>query len=180
MHDGVIQELFAVGLTLQAAKADTPDGMRNSVDSAVANIDEAMNRLRAYIFDMPTAPTELRRALRNVIENSGGADNVRLEVEGDLGDLDAGLTDNIEQFVREAVSNAVRHASATEIVVRAERHQDSITVEVQDNGDGFDPTAETAGMGLSNLRNRVESLNGSCEVVARPGRGAVIRADIPL
>jgi signal transduction histidine kinase len=84
------------------------------------------------------------------------------------------------QLVREALSNVGRHASAMTCRVSLQRAPaGDIILEVDDDGRGFDVARPVSGMGLTNLRERVDGLHGSIEVASTPGEGTTIRATFP-
>jgi signal transduction histidine kinase len=76
--------------------------------------------------------------------------------------------------VQEKINNIINHSGATEISIRlrsAGRHIEAI---IRDNGKGFDASNTKAGMGLSNIRNRIESVNGRMNLQTTPGAGCVL------
>jgi signal transduction histidine kinase len=82
--------------------------------------------------------------------------------------------------VKEALSNVVRHASASEIVFRLAISEDQLQIFISDNGRGFDPASPSVGNGHSNLAERMRNLNGHCEVSSSPGQGATVSLTLPL
>ncbi len=187
IHDGVIQELFAVGLTLKAASAHTEETeeVRSRIEEAVDRIDGAMTTLRRYIFDIRQpvrTPVRFDVELRRIADQA--AHDVSAEVEvvtsGRFADLPDHVSDNALQFAREAVSNAIRHSGAPRIELRAVRRGDWLSLEVHDEGIGFDPGAVRPGLGLDNLRRRVAEAGGATEIHSAPGTGTTVRADLPL
>jgi signal transduction histidine kinase len=98
--------------------------------------------------------------------------------------LDERLESNLEvaiyRIVHELVNNALKHARASEILVHVMREADYIAVIVRDNGIGFDPTTDSKGMGLHNIRHRVSSGGGRMLVDSRPGEGTEINIQIKL
>jgi signal transduction histidine kinase len=80
--------------------------------------------------------------------------------------------------VAEALTNVARHAGAERAVVRVERDDGRLRVEVEDDGAGGADVA--AGSGLRGLADRVRALDGSLEVESRPGRGSTVRATLPI
>lgn len=81
----------------------------------------------------------------------------------------------------EALNNAVRHASASEIQIELAVEPDEFRIQIADNGVGFDPTtARVAGNGLENMRQRLEGIGGQYALTSRPGQGSQIKLAIPL
>jgi two-component system, NarL family, sensor histidine kinase DevS len=91
--------------------------------------------------------------------------------------VDATLADHAEAVVREAVSNAVRHAEATTLNIRV-KVEDELTIEVSDNGRGMISRANESG--LRNLSQRAEDVGGEFTVGTAPGGGTALRWSAPL
>lgn len=106
---------------------------------------------------------------------------VRLEFPEDIPALPLGgpARQQLALGVREALTNVVRHARASEAVVGLEVAEGWLVVRVRDNGCGFGGAVET-GNGLKNLRERMEGLGGSFECVSRAGEGTMVVFRVPL
>jgi PAS domain S-box-containing protein len=183
LHDTVIQRLFATGMSLQAALG-RPDPF-DRIERAVAGIDEAIRYLRTSIFTLRSADDSLNIAdsLSALIDEARRLLTCPVNIEID-GDIEAHLAKNVGEdvlaLVRETLTNAAKHASASLVTVTAESHGDILTIEVCDDGVGFDPAAITGGQGLRNLRNRVEHIGGRCTITSAPGGGTRTRFSIPI
>jgi signal transduction histidine kinase len=81
--------------------------------------------------------------------------------------------------VQEALNNAVRHAHARNAKVRVVQNQHRIAVEIGDDGRGFQP-GRARGLGILGMEERVKRLGGTLTVDSAPGRGAAIKAELPL
>ncbi len=182
LHDHVIQRLFAVGLALQgtiprARSAEVQHRLSDSVDDLQAVIQE----IRTAIFDLHGASsgvTRLRQRLDEAVAQfAGSALRTSVQFVGPLSVIDAGLADHAEAVVREAVSNAVRHAGATTLTVSV-KVEDDLAIEVIDNGRGI--PAEVTGSGLTNLRKRAQEVGGSFSVERMPDGGTRLRWSAPL
>jgi signal transduction histidine kinase len=85
----------------------------------------------------------------------------------------------IYRVVQEALNNAATHASAKNAKVTITQNSDKITVEITDDGHGFDP-ARQRGMGILGMEERVRRLGGAFTIASAPGRGTTVRAELPL
>ena len=188
LHDGVIQSLFAVGMGLQGAAALSRDHeLERRIEGAVGEIDGAIRDLRNYIFGLRPgilADRQLDQALRAMAAEFEQRSGVTTVVEVDLrvaSDLSS-VAGDVIQLVREALSNVERHAGATTCRVSLVRRGDRAALEIDDDGQGFDPAeaATRGGAGLRNLAERAESLRGSFEVESDPAEGTLVRVVIPL
>jgi len=182
LHDHVIQRLFAVGLALQgtiprARSAEVQQRLSDTVDDLQAVIGE----IRTAIFDLHGASsgvTRLRQRLDEAVAQFAGSQlRTTVQFVGPLSVVDAALADHAEAVVREAVSNAVRHAAATTLTVNV-KVEDDLIIEVIDNGKGV--PADVTGSGLTNLRNRAQEVGGALTIEPMPTAGTLLRWSAPL
>jgi signal transduction histidine kinase len=87
---------------------------------------------------------------------------------------------NVIMAVKEAIHNVIKHGHATEIQISLRHLNNALTIQVSDNGCGFDPAVNARGNGLDNMERRMRSLLGSCAVVSQPGAGTKITFEFPL
>jgi signal transduction histidine kinase len=185
LHDGVIQSLFAVGMSLQAVASMSGDeDVSRRLDAAVEDVDHSIRDLRNYIFGLRPgilADRQLDAALRELADAFGARSDVVtvVEIDGEAASHLASRAADVVQLVREALSNVERHAGATTCRVTLRREAGGLVVEIDDDGSGFDLSAPSAGMGLSNLRKRVASLDGRVEIESEAGKGTTVRATLP-
>jgi signal transduction histidine kinase len=90
------------------------------------------------------------------------------------------LESALYRLVQEALTNVVKHASATTVQISLVEYDGQVEVSVRDDGDGFDPDAATAGFGVLGMRERVLLLDGQLEVESAPSAGTAVHARIPL
>jgi signal transduction histidine kinase len=182
LHDHVIQRLFAVGLSLQgtisrARSADVQQRLSDTVDE----LQNVIGDIRTTIFDLHGGVSGSTRLRQRITEAVGGFSSagVRTSVQfvGPLSVVDGLLADHAAAVVREAVSNAVRHAGATTLTVIV-RVEDDLTVEVVDDGSGM--PADVTPSGLANLRARAAEVGGELVIGAAPGGGTALRWTAPL
>ena len=182
LHDHVIQRLFAVGLSLQgtigrARSADVQQRLSDTVDE----LQNVIGDIRTTIFDLHGGAAGSTRLRQRITEAVGGfsAAGVRTSVQfvGPLSVVDGALADHAEAVVREAVSNAVRHAGAATLTVTV-RVEDDLTVEVIDDGCGM--PADVTPSGLANLRARAAEVGGELVIGAAAGGGTALRWTAPL
>jgi two-component system, NarL family, sensor histidine kinase DevS len=181
LHDGVIQSLFAVGMSLQGLASMSPDpGTAQRLEAAVEDIDHAIRDLRNYIFGLRPgvlADRQLDQALQQLGEEFADRTGVVtvVEVNEEVASELASRGADIVQIVREALSNVGRHAAATTCRVRLQRDREGrVFLEVDDDGTGFDAKVAAEGMGLSNLRERAATLGGALEIESSPSQGTTV------
>jgi signal transduction histidine kinase len=182
LHDHVIQRLFAIGLGMQGtiARVRSPE-IQHRLSESVDDLQGVIQEIRTAIFDLhggSAGPTRLRQRLDEAIAQFTGAGvRTKSQFSGPLSVIEAGLADHAEAVVREAVSNAVRHGSATEVAVLV-RVDDDLSIEVSDNGCGMPDDITPSG--LANLRRRAEESGGAFAVGRGAGGGTVLNWSAPL
>lgn len=182
LHDHVIQRLFAVGLTLQGAapRARVP-AVRESIYSSIDDLQESIQEIRSAIFDLhagPSRATGLRHRLDKVIDQLAiPALHTTVQYTGPLSVVDTVLANHAEAVLREAVSNAVRHANATSLAINVSV-EDDVRVEVVDDGVGI--SGDITESGLRNLRQRADDAGGEFTVENMPTGGTLLRWSAPL
>lgn len=183
LHDHVIQRLFAIGLSLQGThkRAKNPV-VAERIIGHIDELHEVIQDIRTAIFDLQISdvgPGQLRTRLHGVITDLTQDVPLRTTVRmsGPLDTVPPELAEHAEAVVREAVSNAVRHARAGEVVVTVSV-DDHLVIDVSDNGVGIPATV--AQSGLHNLRERAAAAGGSCTVAASDGGGTRLAWTAPL
>ena len=184
LHDHVIQRLFAVGLSLQSTlqRAKAPSVKQRLIQS-VDDLHDIVRDIRTAIFDLHGGSggmTQFRRRLHDIVAETTADSGLRTTVHmsGPLSVIDAGLAEHAEAVLREALSNAVRHASADTVTVSISVYDD-LAIEVADNGTGIPENVPRSGLG--NLATRAREVNGRCTVVdTNPGGGTTLHWSAPL
>lgn len=191
LHDGVIQTLYASGMSLASIQAN----VRKDPERAITMLEQTRRELNATIKDVRNFITRLEpeteqtqkfeSALQTLLDFMRGG----LAVECTL-DIDAGIDDELPmdirahllQIVREAGSNAIRHGNCTRFHVSLHKSRTGgLDFAVTDNGCGFNPAKVTKpGQGLQNFRERAAELGANLDIESTPGQGAIIRLRIPL
>ena len=185
LHDGVIQSLFAVGMSLQGLASSTAEAeVVQRLEGAVEDVDHAIRDLRNYIFGLRPgilADRQLDQALTEMASEFDARTGILTVValDGEAASVLASRAGDVVQLAREALSNVSRHAEATTCRVSLLRGDGGLVLEIDDDGRGFDIETTTWGMGLRNLRERAESLGGMLQVESTPGEGTTVRATFP-
>jgi signal transduction histidine kinase len=180
LHDRVVQRIFAVGMSLQSAMRLPELGLVvDRVGKAVEDLDSTITEIRTTIFELGDSAIQggLRRGVLGVTEELTPSLGSRPEVVFD-GPIDTAIpqhiADHLLAVLREALTNAGKHAQATKFVVTLAVGSE-VTLEVADNGKGMTPLLEDrTALGLANLRGRAEKLGGTFEV--QPAQGGGTRA----
>jgi signal transduction histidine kinase len=185
LHDGVIQSIYAVGLSLE----DLPELMEEDAGEARQRIDRAIDALHVTIRDIRNFIMGLRPELLDQRDLVGSllalAEEVRLnsmvEVETSIDAAAAEILPEdarapVFHITREALSNVARHSHATRASVVLRREESSVRLEINDNGTGFEPDQEreSSHQGLTNMAGRAARHGGRLSIESAAGSGTRI------
>jgi signal transduction histidine kinase len=191
LHDGIIQSIYAVSLSLE----EVVESIEEDPAGAAARVDRSIDRLHTTIGDIRTfivgLGPEIDEGLRGAIENmaaellAGSGIDMRLDLEAAPA-LDARLhpeaVHEIAQIAREALSNVARHSGARHASASLELAGDEAALHIEDDGVGFDPAQRLGSghFGLANLRDRAAGVGGSLTIDSVRDRGTRIIVRLPL
>ncbi|MCL4535455.1 MAG: sensor histidine kinase [Bacteroidetes bacterium] len=191
LHDGIIQSIYAAGLVLEDAHytmaEDLPVG-QSKVEAAMMALDKVVGDIRAYIFDLhaPAEQDTLESSLAGLAAGLGqGPTRVGLQITGQPeGDVSAIQRFHLLQVAREALSNASRHADASQVTINLEYQPQGVRLLISDDGRGFDtahspPDDGHHQLGLSNIAERARQIAGTLRVDSAPGKGTRVDMEIP-
>ncbi|GAA4613871.1 GAF domain-containing sensor histidine kinase [Saccharopolyspora hordei] len=182
LHDHVIQRLYATGLAMQSTRRRTksPD-LADRLDEHINQVHEVIQDVREAIFDLHTgtpSTVRLRPKLQAIINELTASTAIRTTVSmsGPL-DVPVALAEHAEAVVREAVSNAVRHAQASELSITVTLDHD-LVIDVTDDGVGIPSAVERSG--LRNMAERAADAAGRCTVEGVASGGTRVLWSAPV
>jgi signal transduction histidine kinase len=191
LHDETLQELGALKMMLDSVRrSGDAEFMQRTAEQAIANIDMSIRNLQSLItelrpaalYDIGLTPA-LETLFARIRATSGLEIDARLALAFGEGRaptrLEAEIESSLYRLVQEALSNAVKHASAERVVVELTEAGEFVTVLVRDDGSGFDPATRSEGFGLLGMQERADLVGGSISIDSAPGSGTTVRATVP-
>ena len=190
LHDGVIQSIYAVGLTLESARLQLRDEPREADQAllqAIAGLNDAIRDIRNFILDLrPQRFTgDLNQALARLIREFQANAMIPVRVSAQASTLSA-LAPSVARTIflttQEALANVARHARADQVTVEIWQEPEMAILCIEDDGVGFGVSEQTqaVGHGLANMRARAEELNGIFILHSTPGEGTQICLRLPI
>jgi two-component system, NarL family, sensor histidine kinase DevS len=191
LHDGIIQSIYAVGLTLEHARllmAENKDQSKKRIEQAIADLNSTIRDIRTYILDL--RPRQLKeedliQGLQRLVNELRA--NTQLEVNlkgssGDIEDLPEADAEALFHICQEALANVAKHSYARRVDIFLWQTNDRVLLEIHDDGQGFDPQRKnlTLGHGISNMQTRAHNVGGDIEFTSDPGEGTTILAWVPF
>lgn len=192
IHDTIAQSLIGIVTQLQAA-GDSTDADRASthVERAASLARQAIGEARRSVQDLGPQALEhdaLPAALDKTVTAWSRSAGIRAEltVTGTVEPLHDEVESTLLRITQEALANVARHAGAGRVGITLSYMEDEMTLDVRDDGVGFDPSAapsrDTAsgGFGIGGMHARAERIAGSVQIETEPGHGTAVSARVPL
>ncbi len=188
LHDTVTQVLYGIELGANTALTllqRDPQKVADQVEDVILLAAAGLTEMRSLLFELRPESLETE-GLTVALEKQAEALRARydLEVEVQAGDEPAiplAHKEALYRIAQEAMNNIVKHARATQVVVRLQQLPQAVTLEVTDDGRGFDPTGKFPGhLGLISMLERATTLAGTLDISSTPDHGTCVRVVLPL
>lgn len=189
LHDGVGQMMSAAKMNLSAFENEISfkdETQRNYFDKLIGLVDESCREIRSVSHQMmPNALLKngLASAVREFIDKiDNRVIKINLHAEGLNERLDGNTETVLYRVIQECVNNVIKHSGAGNLDISLIKDADGISATVEDNGRGFNISdlQKLEGIGLKNIRSRVEFLKGTVDFDSSPGRGTLVAIHIPI
>lgn len=182
LHDNVNQIL--AGTKLFLSMAEKTEGNQNAIRNSIVLIDRAIEEIRALSKShvTPVKQVNLEQLVFSLMDKYNETSAVKTRVIYDIHTqiIEDDLKLNIYRIVQEQMNNILKHANATTAWITLKEANDSLFIEVEDDGAGFDTSLQRSGIGISNMINRVQSFNGELVIESSPGKGTKLKIKIPV
>ncbi len=190
IHDDLSQRFAAAAIELKVVRRDlaADDPHRNELDAVAASLVELADDLRHLSHDLHPTLLVGRGLAEALADYFAGAERrhglpVRFSVLGAVGSFPPEISVGLYRVAQEAIANVIRHAGARTIQVTLKSAGGDLSLEVADDGAGFDPVAvreDAGGLGLANIKERARLLGGRCAIESALGAGTRIAVSVPL
>jgi two-component system, NarL family, sensor histidine kinase DevS len=190
LHDGIIQSIYAVGLTLESTRFALQDDAKEAeqlLENAIHALNDTIRDIRNFILDLRPHRFRgnLRQGLSRLIREFQANAMVIVTMtapEGSFSNLPTPVARSVFLTSQEALANVARHARASEVQIDVVRSETNLSITIADDGQGFDFSQDSnrLGHGLSNMQARMEELGGSFILTSSPGSGTSIKLEMPL
>ena len=180
LHDGAQQRLVALGISLRRAQGGLDggsDGLRQQLDDAVEQVSDAIADLRGIAAGV--RPPQLQDGLLVALQDLARRSPVRIDLDLPDRRLVPELEDAVYFITCEAITNAIKHGSPSQVVVRGTHLDGWLQVSVSDDGPGGARSGSDGG-GLSGMMDRARAHGGAVTVDSRPQAGTTVRLMLPL
>ncbi len=190
LHDGIIQSIYGVGLSLENALHtldEDKDLARVRIKESIDGLNQAIRDIRAYILDLRPRQmgndglmSGLKRLATEYRANTFSEVSLKGPQKG-LDDIPQINALALFHICQETLANAAKHAAAKKVDVNVWTTSDRVLMEIHDDGKGFviEKMSTTIGHGLSNMQTRARGVGGDVDISSAPGEGTTILAWVP-
>lgn len=188
LHDDLVQRLAAMAIEVGRLERQAPGAGQHAglavLKRTLATLSEDVHglsrRLHPATLEEQGLLASIEHECRAFTERGGPP--VDLHAEGACDDLPGPVALALFRIVQESLRNASQHARATEVSISVRRADRDVTLDVTDDGDGFDRARPDwqGGLGLASMEERARLLGGACEVTSSPGKGTHVHVALPL
>ncbi|HEY43514.1 MAG TPA: GAF domain-containing sensor histidine kinase [Anaerolineae bacterium] len=190
LHDGIIQSVYAVGLILEYIRIlieEDPKQASQRLEQAIESLNGVIGDLRSYILDLQPSRIQvddlhgaLERLIREFKSNTLVEAELITEPEA-LEQMERKTASELFLIAQEALANTAKHAYATKVWLNLRQIDEDVSLQVIDNGRGFDTEKEPGrlGHGLSNMAERARQIGGQLEIMSNPGDGTTVTVRMP-
>ena len=183
LHDNVNQILATSRIYMNTALASRLTGKESLIHQAIDLIDSAIEELRLLARNeiTPQGKLGLRELIQPLVDTLNGKRVVktRFDYRVTLPAIDVDLKLNIYRIIQEQITNILKHAQASSVEIVLDSNAQYISMNVSDDGKGFDPADDRKGVGITNMINRIESFNGCYTLDSSPGKGCRLSVRFP-
>jgi signal transduction histidine kinase len=190
LHDGIIQSIYGVGLSLESALhsfEEDPQEAKSRVEHSIESLNQAIRDLRAYILDLrphQMGKEGLLSGLNRLISEFRANTLATVHLTGtdqELQDLPESHSMVLFHICQEALANAAKHAKAKQVDISLWSTEERVLMEIHDNGKGFEMETmnATIGHGLANMQTRARSIGGDVDISSVLGEGTTVLAWVP-
>jgi two-component system NarL family sensor kinase len=189
LHDGISQQLVSIKFQFELASLELQNGQGKGMDNlraGTARLGEAIGEIRRISHDLRPSLLDtlgLSPAIDQLVREFEQRTTIRTQYEGELDDaqVDKDVSVTLFRIIQEALGNIERHSRASAAIISLSTSKRAIALRVEDNGVGFDPGLmdRSQGIGLRNIRERVDHHRGTFSISSYHGR-TELQVEIPV
>jgi signal transduction histidine kinase len=187
LHDGIGQNLIAIRLKLGAIEDNLSIQENEKIKTAIVMADNLIDEVRAISNAlMPPALHEfgLNSAVRQLCNTLNESKGIAIDFQGEISGTNLSRKSRLYIFrvIQEIINNVAKHSEADKFTIFAETKDETLTINISDNGKGFNAGSpcSSSGHGLSNIKERIDLIKGSLTLNSSEGNGTQFKITIPV
>jgi signal transduction histidine kinase len=183
IHDSLGHTLTSLDVQLELAiklHSRNPEQSLQALETAKLMAFQSVQNVRTSVRTMRESDFDLHQALVALIEQVKQNQSFKMQLEMNLPQLPLQTSYQLYCVIQEALTNIQKHSKASLVSLRIQPTSEALSLELVDNGIGFDMLAPRSGFGLRGMHERIHSLGGELIVNSSPGQGTHVQVTIPL
>ncbi len=187
IHDALGHALTAQSIQLENAQLFLPPNAEKTASflqeakqlgsRALQEVRRSISTLRADPLQGQSLEVAIAKAVNEFRQTSGILPDSMIQVSQPI---PAEISTALYRIIQESLTNIYKHSAATQVSIHLRESPEAIQLQINDNGQGFNPERNTTGFGLQGMRERTAALGGQFFLVSQPGKGCRITVSIPL
>lgn len=191
LHDGIIQSIYATNLQLEVVKyliKNNPTEAEQKLTASLSKRNQIIGDIRQYIGELKRATNKdllLKERIEELVNDMGIRERLEVKIEYVyFEEVSMTIIYHLSFIIKEAISNVMKHANATEFIINVAGNSSELTVHMSDNGIGFSKDNNSnlnngEKQGIINMKARTESLGGKIDIISSRNKGTTINIIIP-
>jgi len=186
IHDGLGHTLTSLNIQLDVAKTmfekdqsvarEALNVAKDLASDSLADVRRSVHMIR----EVDGSPFNLSEALTGLAVRAKRNHDIKIDLKVDAPELPLFKAHNLFCIVQEALTNAQRHSHAKQIQIEFKKESDHLSVQIVDDGSGFNPVGDLQGLGLRSMNERAEGVGGTFQIESSPGAGTKVNVKMPL
>jgi signal transduction histidine kinase len=188
LHDGILGKLFGTRLSLSFLEMDLKKEVKTKYDSFLIELQTIEKEIREVSHklneDFDDSKTDFISLIQQLLDQNSKIGNFKNELiqndEINWNNIDEITKVNLYKIIQESIFNIIKHSEANNVIIKFRFSNGHLNLSIIDNGFGFKQKRKPKGIGLKNIKSRIEKLDGSYEILSEKGEGTKILIHIPI
>ncbi len=188
LHDGILGKLFGIRVNLGFLDIKGNDDTLNKYESFLDELQVVEKEIREVSHKLNTnfdsSEIDFSSVLNQLFKNKSNLGNFSYQLNIDdtisWNKIDEIVKVNLYRILQEALQNIIKYANTTEVVLNCLAEKNKLIISVNDNGIGFDAKKRKKGIGIKNMKSRIQKLKGTFTITSKIGNGTTIHFTIPI
>ncbi len=180
LHDGLGGTLASIKMRLSSKNIDSLDPILQDLDAACLDVRNMSHSLSSQFTHEIDFYSLLKKLVNDLQQRSSLKVNLEFMPVEELNQLAAEPRHQCYRIIQELTNNVVKHAHATTLTIGLMKNENDVIVLVEDNGIGFEPGSMPSGIGISNVRKRLETINGNLDITSSLNKGSIFAISFPF
>lgn len=188
LHDGILGKLFGIRVDMGFLELKGSDDTLKKHESFLKELQHIEKEIREVShklsFNFSNAKINFNTLIVQLLKNKGEIGDFTYSLQLSEAvlweNIDEVIKVNVYRIIQEALQNIIKYAKATDVIIRFSLEQENLVVTIKDNGIGLDVKKKTKGIGVKNMKSRIEKLKGNFNIDSKISKGTAIYLKIPI